>query len=555
VSVASDISASLHLRIQQSQSRSRTDASDRSPTSSFADLLDSATEAADQPSAAPSSQPGKTDDVRPTDKSSKANAAAGRDSSNGAQDSKAVSDTGKAGDGASTDSAADLKDAEPTFKLDAKPSGADVKAAATDASTATDATDRDTDVDPDVDPAAALQAPLIDPTKPPVAADVTIGAAPPPPVATDAAPAEIAATSGETPRIEAPQVEAPVAPQAAEPAASPLNAAPADQGETVANDDSQGDNADGFKGDAKAGKEAKADVKGDIKTLAQTRTDVAADAKIATTQPKSNQHGEALQQNDGRAADPGIRAAATPASGQSESETQSRDATEATTDTKTDAKADTRIDVKTDTKADAKSDVKAEVRTAPFQHQDLNVPSAASAPAMALAAAASPPQTTAHIPPPAFAAAHIQAQLQADAGTAAVPLSGVAVEIANQVSAGKHQFEIRLDPPELGRIDVKLDIDGDGNTTTRLVVERSDTLDLLKRDANQLERALQQAGLKTSDNALEFSLRRQFAQNDNQGSPDATRIVVPDPDAAPLPVQRQNYGHLLGLSGGLDIRV
>jgi flagellar hook-length control protein FliK len=136
-----------------------------------------------------------------------------------------------------------------------------------------------------------------------------------------------------------------------------------------------------------------------------------------------------------------------------------------------------------------------------------------------------------------------------------VPLSGVAVEIASQASAGKQHFEIRLDPPELGRIDVKLDIDGDGNATTRLVVERSETLDLLKRDSHQLERALQQAGLKTSDNALEFSLRQQFTQNDDQGSSGAATIVVPDEDAAPLLVRRQSYGRLLGLSGGLDIRV
>src|SRR5207253_320920 len=35
---------------------------------------------------------------------------------------------------------------------------------------------------------------------------------------------------------------------------------------------------------------------------------------------------------------------------------------------------------------------------------------------------------------------------------AAVPLSGLAVEIATQAQAGRHHFEIRLDPPELGRI-------------------------------------------------------------------------------------------------------
>ena len=136
-----------------------------------------------------------------------------------------------------------------------------------------------------------------------------------------------------------------------------------------------------------------------------------------------------------------------------------------------------------------------------------------------------------------------------------MPLNGVAVEIASQALAGKHRFEIRLDPPELGRIDVKLDIDSDGNATTRLVVERSDTLDLLKRDSSQLERALQQAGLKTSDNALEFSLRQEaFQQNDDQGASNGAQMVLPDEDT-PLHAQRQNYGRLLGMGGGLDIRV
>jgi flagellar hook-length control protein FliK len=77
--------------------------------------------------------------------------------------------------------------------------------------------------------------------------------------------------------------------------------------------------------------------------------------------------------------------------------------------------------------------------------------------------------------------------------TSTVPIAGLAVEIATQAQAGNHRFEIRLDPPELGRIDVRLDIDRDGNVTTRLVADRADTLDLLKRDSTQLERALQQA--------------------------------------------------------------
>src|SRR5262249_39026810 len=94
-----------------------------------------------------------------------------------------------------------------------------------------------------------------------------------------------------------------------------------------------------------------------------------------------------------------------------------------------------------------------------------------------------------------------------------------------------NRFEIRLDPPQLGRIDVQLDIDRGGQVTSRLVVERADTLEHLRRDAADLQRALEQAGLKTADSGLQFALRDQgFAGRDASGSkPDATRLIVPDP--------------------------
>ena len=152
---------------------------------------------------------------------------------------------------------------------------------------------------------------------------------------------------------------------------------------------------------------------------------------------------------------------------------------------------------------------------------------------------------------PAAGAANGPAPAQA----IAVPLAGLAVEIATQAQAGRHRFEIRLDPPELGRIDVRLDIDRDGNVTSRLVADRVETLDLLKRDAAELQRALQQAGLKTSDHALEFSLRQQGFARDEAGPQNVTPLVVPEDDPAPLEAMRQGYGRLLGLGGGLDIRV
>lgn len=137
-----------------------------------------------------------------------------------------------------------------------------------------------------------------------------------------------------------------------------------------------------------------------------------------------------------------------------------------------------------------------------------------------------------------------------------VPVEGLAVEIAARAQQGRNRFEIRLDPPELGRIDVRLDIDTDGKVSSRLVVERAETLEMLRRDASQLERALQQAGLKTGDNGLQFQLQdQQFAGQNDDGSPrDAETLLVTELD----PVGSDTitgYGRLFGQGRGLDIRV
>lgn len=139
---------------------------------------------------------------------------------------------------------------------------------------------------------------------------------------------------------------------------------------------------------------------------------------------------------------------------------------------------------------------------------------------------------------------------------AAIPLAGVAIEIAGKALAGKNCFEIRLDPPELGRIEVRLDVDRDGNVTSRLTVDRADTLDLLRRDASGLERALQDAGLKTADNSLQFSLRDQSTSQQQTGNgSDTAQLVAIDETLPSLDVIPQNYSRLTGQGGGLDIRV
>ena len=138
-----------------------------------------------------------------------------------------------------------------------------------------------------------------------------------------------------------------------------------------------------------------------------------------------------------------------------------------------------------------------------------------------------------------------------------VPLAGVAVEIVARTQDGLKRFDIRLDPPELGRIDVRLDVDHGGKVTSRLIVERAETLDLLRRDAPQLERALQQAGLNTGG-GMQFSLRdRSFAGRDQFAGDgaNASHLIVPEDDTAAADAARRGYGRLIGLGGGIDIRV
>ncbi|HRE21114.1 MAG TPA: flagellar hook-length control protein FliK [Rhabdaerophilum sp.] len=87
------------------------------------------------------------------------------------------------------------------------------------------------------------------------------------------------------------------------------------------------------------------------------------------------------------------------------------------------------------------------------------------------------------------------------------PLQMLPIEIGMQAVRGVTNFQIRLDPAELGRVDVKLQIRDNGEVNASLVVDRVETLAMLKRDASTLQQAFEQAGLRQSADGLSFSLR------------------------------------------------
>ena len=149
------------------------------------------------------------------------------------------------------------------------------------------------------------------------------------------------------------------------------------------------------------------------------------------------------------------------------------------------------------------------------------------------------------------------------ANAAPVPIAGLAVAMPperKRLQPVRHPAR----PAELGRIDVRLDVDSDGQVTTHMTAERADTLELLQNQQPQLEQALNQAGLKTADNGLQFSLRDQTLTGQNQSftgqnngsgyqTGNAAQLVIPDANLTPS-AATQMYTRA-GLGSGIDIRI
>ena len=101
--------------------------------------------------------------------------------------------------------------------------------------------------------------------------------------------------------------------------------------------------------------------------------------------------------------------------------------------------------------------------------------------------------------------------------TRAVTLSEVGETIAARSHAGHSRFDIRLSPDELGGVDVRVEVRSSGEVRAHLVVERTETLDLMLRDQRQLERSLADAGLDVGSSGLQFSLKQQPSGDGGQG--------------------------------------
>jgi flagellar hook-length control protein FliK len=113
-------------------------------------------------------------------------------------------------------------------------------------------------------------------------------------------------------------------------------------------------------------------------------------------------------------------------------------------------------------------------------------------------------------------------------------VDALALRIAAKSADGESQFQIRLDPPSLGRIEIHLNMDSQGNAQAQLSADRPQTLDALQRDSGALERALKDAGLDLPG-GLSFSLKsdgKSAAWRDSQNSSRSRAIQIDALDAA-----------------------
>lgn len=98
-----------------------------------------------------------------------------------------------------------------------------------------------------------------------------------------------------------------------------------------------------------------------------------------------------------------------------------------------------------------------------------------------------------------------------------------AMNLMRRFESGARAFQLRLDPPELGKVEVKLTVGPDRSVEAVVSTDRPEALVELQRAARDLAAALQEAGLDLIDGGLSFQLDQSGQDQtgaQDQASPD-----------------------------------
>jgi hypothetical protein len=123
---------------------------------------------------------------------------------------------------------------------------------------------------------------------------------------------------------------------------------------------------------------------------------------------------------------------------------------------------------------------------------------------------------------PTETAQPVAAQPLQAAPSPAAQLAPAVVSLAHAPD-GTQRLTLRLDPPELGQVHVRIDRLPDAPARVDITVQRTETLTLLLRDQPQLQRALDQAGVQTDGRSITLHV----AQAEPGPRPDAAPTFNP----------------------------
>lgn len=214
----------------------------------------------------------------------------------------------------------------------------------------------------------------------------------------------------------------------------------------------------------------------------------------------------------------------------------------------------------------ADADPAGNVTSAPSSKQD----SGTSTDSSATTAISSDPKTNPAIALAAAPTTAPQAAAQAQAATApaaasmsAATVSAVIQQVTVHMSAatvnGVDHINVQLNPPELGHVEIRMEVGPSGTFNAVFAADRPQTVALLQHNAHELTRSLQDAGVRADAGSLSFNLR---GQNQQQNSAffnsSSARTPTPawsdTPVENPVPVAAVYSNSNVG-TGRVDIRV
>lgn len=85
----------------------------------------------------------------------------------------------------------------------------------------------------------------------------------------------------------------------------------------------------------------------------------------------------------------------------------------------------------------------------------------------------------------------------------------VKVNITKSAVRGVDKIDIRLRPEDLGHIEIKMQISKDGKLQAHIISSRPETMEILQKEVQNLEKAFNDAGFQTDDSSLSFSFRNE----------------------------------------------